>query len=127
MTVFQIAAFLLLGLALAATVTLAVRNRIAGRVAFAWSLLWIAAIIAIARPQLTVTLANALGIARGADLVFYLAILGMLVGFFAVFVRMRRFETEMTRVVRELALRAPSGSAEGKRSEAPGNEDAGRD
>lgn len=127
MTVFQIAAFLLLGLALAATVTLAVRNRIAGRVASAWSLLWIAAIIAIARPQLTVTLANALGIARGADLVFYLAILGMLVGFFAVFVRMRRFETEMTRVVRELALRAPSGTAEGKRAEARGSEDAGRD
>jgi len=122
MTVFQIAAFLLLGLALAATVTMAVRNRIAGRVAFAWSLLWIAAIVAIARPQLTVTVANALGIARGADLVFYLAILGMLVGFFAVFVRMRRFETEMTRVVRELALRAPGGTAEGKR-----NEDAGRD
>ncbi|HEU4888924.1 MAG TPA: DUF2304 domain-containing protein [Thermoanaerobaculia bacterium] len=119
MTVFQIAAFVLLGLALAATVTLAVRNRIAGRVASAWSLLWIAAIVAIARPQLTVTLANALGIARGADLVFYLAILGMLVGFFAVFVRMRRFETEMTRVVRELALRAPSEPPGGAKVEPP--------
>jgi hypothetical protein len=127
MTVFQIAAFLILGLALAATVTMAVRNRIAGRVAFAWSLLWIAAIIAIARPQLTVTVANVLGIARGADLVFYLAILGMLVGFFAVFVRMRRFETEMTRVVRELALRAPGGTTEEKRSEGKRDEDAGRD
>lgn len=107
MTTFQIAAFVLLGLALAATVTLAARHRIPRRVGVAWSLLWIAAIIAIARPQLTVTLANAIGIARGADLVFYLAILGMLVGFFALFVRMRRFESEMTRIVRELALRAP--------------------
>ncbi|HEV7765298.1 MAG TPA: DUF2304 domain-containing protein [Thermoanaerobaculia bacterium] len=107
MTTFQIAAFVLLGLALAATVTLAARHRIPRRVGVAWSLLWIAAIVAIARPQLTVTLANAIGIARGADLVFYLAILGMLVGFFALFVRMRRFESEMTRIVRELALRAP--------------------
>ena len=122
MTVFQIAAFILLGLALAATVTLAVRNRIAGRVAFAWSLLWIAAIVAIARPQLTVTVANALGIARGADLVFYLAILGMLVGFFAVFVRMRRFETEMTRVVRELALRAPGEPLDGSKTGKPSPE-----
>jgi len=99
-----------------------VRNRIAGRVALAWSLLWIAAIVAIARPQLTVTIANALGIARGADLVFYLAILGMLVGFFAVFVRMRRFETEMTRVVRELALRAPSEPLERTGTETPAGE-----
>lgn len=121
MTVFQLAAFVLLGLALAATVTLAVRNRIARRVAFAWSLLWIVAIVAIARPQITVTVANALGIARGADLVFYLAILGMLVGFFAVFVRMRRFETEMTRVVRELALRAPSAPTEPAETPGPGS------
>ena len=119
MTTFQIAAFVLLGLALAATVTLAVRNRIAGRVAFAWSVLWIAAIVAIARPQLTVTLANALGIARGADLVFYLAILGMLIGFFAVFVRMRRFETEMTRVVRELALRSPQEPLQQTKTDPP--------
>jgi hypothetical protein len=112
MTTFQIAAFLLLGLALAATVTLAARHRIPPRVGLGWSLLWIAAIVAIARPQLTVTLAHALGIARGADLVFYLAILGMLIGFFAIFVRMRRFETEITRVVRELALRAPAEGAD---------------
>ncbi len=111
MTNFQLAAFVLLGLALSATVALAMRNRISGRVGIAWALLWIAAIVAIARPSITVTLAHALGIARGADLVFYLAILGMLVGFFAVFVRMRRFEAEMTKVVRELALRSPAEPA----------------
>jgi hypothetical protein len=108
MTNFQIAAFVLLGFALAVTIALAVRHRIPGRVGFAWTLLWVAAIVAIAWPNSTVIVAHALGIARGADLVFYLAILGMLIGFFGVFVRMRRFETELTRVVRELALRSPA-------------------
>ncbi len=107
MTNFQIAAFVLLGIAIIATLTLAARHRISGRTGFAWSSLWIAAIVAIAFPNLTVIVAHALGIARGADLVFYLAILAMFVGFFAVFVRMRRFETEITRIVRELALRSP--------------------
>ena len=105
MTNFQIGAFIILGLLVAATVTLGVRRRVMQRVAFLWSMLWIAAAVAIARPELTVAVANALGIARGADLVFYLAILGMLIGFFATYVRLRRFENELTRLVRELALR----------------------
>jgi small membrane protein len=107
MTTFQIAAFVFLALALTSTIALRVRRRTSLRVAFAWSLLWIGAGVAIARPEITVRLANFLGIARGADLVFYIAILGMLVGFFAVYVKLRRFESEMTRIVRELALRTP--------------------
>lgn len=109
MTTFQLAAFAILGFAFVATLTLAVRRRTSMRVALAWSLLWLGAAIAIARPEITVVVANALGIARGADLVFYLAILGMFLGFFAVYVRLRRLETELTRIVRELALRAPQG------------------
>jgi len=107
MTTFQISAFVFLGLALAATISFRLRRQASFRVAFAWSLLWIGAAIAIAWPQITVRVAHFLGIARGADLVFYLAILGMFVGFFAVYVRFRRMESEMTRIVRELALRNP--------------------
>lgn len=105
MTSFQIGALALLSVVLAITVTLGVRRRVVRRVAFVWSMLWITAAVAIARPELTMTVANVLGIARGADLVFYLAILGMLIGFFVTYVRMRRFEMELTRLVRELALR----------------------
>jgi len=113
MTNFQIAAFVLLGFALAVTIALSLRHRIPGRTGLAWSLLWCAAIGAIAWPNSTVIVAHALGIARGADLVFYLAILGMFVGFFSVFVRMRRLESEITRIVRELALRAPGEPTDG--------------
>ena len=89
MTTFQISAFVFLGLALAATISFRLRRQASFRVAFAWSLLWIGAAVAIAWPQITVRVAHFLGIARGADLVFYLAILGMFVGFFAVYVRFR--------------------------------------
>jgi hypothetical protein len=107
MTTFQVSAFIFLGLALTATISLWSRRRASSRVAVAWSLLWIGAAVAIARPEITVRVAHILGIARGADLVFYLAILGMFLGFFAVYVRFRRMESEMTRIVRELALRSP--------------------
>ena len=69
-----------------------------------WILLWAAAAIAIARPRLTVLAARALGIDRGADLIFYLAILATLIGFFLIYVRLRRVEENLTHLVRHLAI-----------------------
>lgn len=106
MTSFQWIAFVVLGISFTVTLALTVRRRIGPRVGFAWGLLWIAAAIAIARPELTATIAHALGIGRGADLVLYFAILGMVFGFFMVYVRLRRIESDLTRIVRELALRS---------------------
>ncbi len=80
------------------------RRRLRPLPGVAWTLLWIAAAVAIARPQLTVVVAQALGIMRGADLIFYLAILGMFVGFFLVYVRLRRLDEGLTQVVRRLAI-----------------------
>ena len=105
MTSFQIIACLALLAAEVLTVVLAIRHRISRRLAMAWSLLWLGSGVAIVWPRITVVVAHALGIARGADLVFYLAILGMFAGFFAVFVRMRRLDAEITKLVRELAIR----------------------
>ena len=107
MTSFQIGATLVLCTFLAITVAFAVRRRLTARVAFLWGLLWIAATVAILKPEITVWVAHALGIARGADLVFYLAILGMFIGFFTGYVRMRRVESEITKIVRELATQRP--------------------
>lgn len=105
MTSFQWIAFVVLGISFVITLALTVRRRIAPRVGFAWGMLWIAAAVAIARPELTATVAKALGIGRGADLVLYIAILAMVFGFFAVYVRMRRIESDLTKIVRELAIR----------------------
>ena len=106
MTSFQWIAFAVLGISFAVTLTLTVRRVIAPRVGFAWALLWIAAAIAIAKPELTATIARAMGIGRGTDLVLYFAILFMIFGFFAVYVRLRRVESDLTKIVRELAIRS---------------------
>ena len=105
MTSFQWIAFAVLGVSFVITLALTVRRRIAPRVGFAWGMLWIAAAVAIARPELTATIAKSLGIGRGTDLVLYVAILAMVFGFFAVYVRMRRIESDLTKIVRELAIR----------------------
>lgn len=105
MTSFQLIAFVILGISFVITLTLTVRRVIAPRVGFAWGMLWIAAAVAIARPELTATIARALGIGRGTDLVLYVAILAMVFGFFAVYVRLRRIESDLTKIVRELAIR----------------------
>lgn len=105
-TSFQLLAFVVLGVSFALTVVLTVRRRIAPRVGFSWGLLWIAAAIAIARPGLTVIVARFLGIDRGTDLVLYLAILGMFFGFFFVYLRLRRLDSDLTRVVRAVAIQS---------------------
>ena len=107
MTNFQVGALLGIACAVAGVLVQRARSRVTSRAAAGWIVLWLAAAISIAYPQTTVVVANALGIARGADLVFYLAILGMFVAFFLVHLRLRRFEADLTRIVRELALRSP--------------------
>lgn len=106
MTSFQWIAFVVLGVSFAITLLLTIRRQLAPRMGFAWGLLWIAAAIAIARPELTATVARLLGIGRGTDLVLYIAILAMVFGFFAGYVRMRRLESDLTTIVRELAIRS---------------------
>ncbi|HEX8618180.1 MAG TPA: DUF2304 family protein [Thermoanaerobaculia bacterium] len=113
LTNFQIAALTLAACVLVAIAFQRARGRVSTRIAFAWGALWVAAAVAVANPELTRIVANFLGIARGADLVFYLAILGMFLGFFAVHLRLRRFESELTKIVRELALRAPKEPGSG--------------
>lgn len=112
-------AFQLLGIGLTGAFALlsllaAARRRMGRLAGLAWSVLWLGAALAIARPELTVVVARALGIQRGADLVFYLAILGMFVGFFLVYVRLRRLNEGLTTVVRRLALEEEPPEAAGK-------------
>ena len=75
-------------------------------------LVWSAAAIAIALPDLTSLVAKAVGINRGADLVFYLAILGGVSVCFYFYQRSRQLENLITELVRREAVRnAEFGSA----------------
>ena len=68
------------------------------------TLVWLAAIVCIARPDLVQSCAEMAGIDRGADFVFYLfvlAFLGVTFYFYSRFVRMQR---HMTQLVRHIAI-----------------------
>lgn len=104
LTLFQLLGIAGALLAIVVVVAAIRRHRLAPGPGALWVLLWTAAGVLIARPEWTAILAGFLGIARGADLVFYLAILGAMVGFLAVYIRLRRLESQLTLVVRELAL-----------------------
>ena len=75
------------------------------REGLAWAVVWLATGVAIARPGLTIVVAKALGIGRGADLVLYCTVIVMLVGFFMVYARLRRLRRDLTLLTRHLAIR----------------------
>lgn len=117
-------AFQILGVGFSLLVVLLVaaallRRRVARGPGVFWLLVWCAAAGAIAFPQATALAAAALGISRGADLVFYCAILAMMAGFFLVYARLRRLEASVTELTRYLAIRdarepsQPAGGTEG--------------
>lgn len=107
--------FQILGIGFTGLLALAVaiggwRRRLAPGPALLWVLLFTAAAAAIARPSLTVLAADALGIDRGADLVFYCAILAMFAGFLLIYVRIRRIEGHITILARHIAISAAGGT-----------------
>jgi hypothetical protein len=105
MTLFQIIGLpLIVVMVLVSGVNL-IRRRSSLAVGTFWLLLWAAAGVAIAVPDATTTVAHALGILRGADLVFYCAVLGGFVGFFLIYVRLRELSRQITVLTRDLALR----------------------
>lgn len=70
----------------------------------AWILFWLATIIIIIFPDLTVAPANWLGIGRGADLVVYLSLIFIFYLLFRFLLRLEKMEKEITMLVRENAL-----------------------
>jgi hypothetical protein len=80
-------------------------------------LIWLSAALAIADPDLTQRLATAVGITRGADLVFYLFVLLFIVVSFYFYARHIRTQRLLTELVRHLAIQE---ARRGGSPEAPG-------
>ena len=69
-----------------------------------WLAFWIASATAILRPNITRTIAKAIGIGRGADLVMYCGLLATAIGFFLLYLRFRQSEANITKLVRHMAI-----------------------
>ena len=104
MTPFQI--FLIVALGLATTVILhaMITHRIGRFAGMVVILILIAGIMASISPNQTTSIAKAIGISRGTDLLLYIMVLAVLQGFLLVYLRLRRVRRELTILVRKLAL-----------------------
>ena len=104
MRLFQYIALVIVALIIIAILSRIARRRSKPATSIMWLLLWSAAGTAIWLPELTTTIAHTLGIERGADLVFYCAVLGGLTGFFLVYLQQRKTRRLLTLLVRQLAI-----------------------
>jgi len=104
MSIFQVIGLVVLAALVLLTVSGRSRRRFGRRESLLWLALWLAAAVALARPELTLAAARLAGIGRGADLVFYTAILAGGAGFFVVYLRLRRIESQLTTLTRHIAL-----------------------
>lgn len=71
---------------------------------------WISVGVVVLLPQSTQVLASLFGVGRGADFVVYVAVVVMVYLLFRMYVRVERMEREITKLVREIALRDKNGS-----------------
>ena len=73
--------------------------------AIGWSLLWVAALIGVLRPETASALARLVGVGRGVDLALYVSIVIILFLVFHLHVLHDRLERTMTEFIRRDALR----------------------
>jgi hypothetical protein len=68
------------------------------------ALIWLVAGMAVAWPDTTTRLARFVGLGRGVNLLLYCTVVVMMVGFFMIYIRLRRVRRELTLLVRHLAI-----------------------
>lgn len=101
---FQILLLVVLALLLGGSVVAMLRGWATRREGTVWVVLCVAAAVATIWPKLTGRVADALGIGRGADLVFYCAVVVMMIGFWATYMRLRYLRRDLTLLVRHIAI-----------------------
>ena len=104
MNLFQILAIATVVLLTTWTIRTSFKGQMRKRIALFWLLVWMVSGTTIVWPRSTVVVANILGIGRGADLVLYVSVVVTMAGFFYVYTRFRRLDSQLTKLVRALAI-----------------------
>jgi hypothetical protein len=112
--------FLLMAVAIFAVYSLRFRSDLADRLVFA--LLVCAGVVLLIVPDLSTTIANGLGVGRGADLVFYLFVIFSLFRFVGLSSQLSDVERRLATIIRTMAL--DRGRSGGPAPLAPGMTDA---
>lgn len=71
---------------------------------FLWTVFWLIASAVVIFPRSTDSVAQFLGIEKGADLIVYLALIFLFSALFFILVRLERLERDVTKIVRKRAL-----------------------
>jgi hypothetical protein len=102
--IFQFVVGPVLAVVCAISVVRMVRGRNRRPAALA-AFVWLCALLAVLRPDLTMLIARFMGIGRGTDLVLYLFVIAFLGAAFYFYNRMMLLEASLTRLTRHIALR----------------------
>lgn len=78
---------------------------------FFWLIFWLAVAVVVWQPRLSTEIANLVGVGRGADLIMYVSVAVLFYLIFRISVRIEKMEKNITKVVREIALRNPKSQA----------------
>ena len=70
-----------------------------------WAAVWMVGTLLVIRPGISTEISSFFGIGRGADFIFYLALVSGLYVLLALYGRIRRLETALTELAREQAIR----------------------
>jgi hypothetical protein len=104
MTLFQVFSVSILAVLFLREILEVHKDAVVHRVHWLRALIWLTAAVAIALPDAIQTLAESVGIHRGADLVFYLFVLAFLGVTFYFYARHVRTQRQFTQLVRYLAI-----------------------
>ena len=101
----QIFLLALFALALIKVVMKYYRGELPSGSAISWVIFWLLAMAIVAQPDLTSKVAKLFGVGRGADVVVYLALVGLFFLVFRLMIKIEKLNREITKVVREKALK----------------------
>ena len=110
MNAFQIILLCVLAVAGLFTVVAGLRRSIGRPTAIILLLILLVGSLATIDPDRTTTVARALGVNRGTDLILYLMTLIVLQGFVIFYLRLRKVRRELTLLVRRLAILEATGA-----------------
>lgn len=80
-------------------------RELSGAGALLWMMFWTGAAVVALLPETTVSVAHAVGIGRGSDLVVYVALALVFFLLFQIMVRLERMDRHITALTRAAALR----------------------
>ena len=96
MNLFQLGGLVFSIIMITLSTTAIARQQLRRTTGILWLAFWTASAAAILRPNITRTVAKAIGIGRGADLVMYCGLLATAIGFFLLYLRFRQLEANIT-------------------------------